>query len=283
MSSGKSQRFPLLFACACLLLLPLASHGQTGTGTSSQKLYGTWYPYHLGNPYTDGLRYEFRYNAATATDEMTVSRVCPGDNRAVIAKASSSIEISENTIHVLKAASDSEPAQGNSVCQISVQPAALNYSLSEDGGGLTITNPGGSPDIVELTRQNPDSGPTSPQALYGTWVSPPLNTKEMQVQTRFVFYSTVEHQDKLRQISICTKGNDTVVSHVDSNVTIDKDRITILENVSHEQPARNFICTASIAAATWHYSLAPGGVAMDVSIGNSKPVKLTREAAGGLN
>jgi len=281
MSSGKTGFSLLLFAYVWVLLLPLAAFGQTAT--ASQKLYGTWYPYHLGNPYTDGLRYEFRNNAATASDEMTVSRACPGDGRAVIAKVSSPVEITEDAIHVLKAASDTEPAQGNNVCQISVQIATLSYSLSEDGTRITITNPGGSPDIIELTRENPDSGPTSSQPLYGTWMSPTLNTKEIQVQTRFVFYSTVEHQDKLRQISICTKGTDTVVSNVDANVTIDKDRITILQTVSHQQPARTFICTSSLAAGTWRYTLAPGAVAMNVSIDGSKPIKLTRQAVGGLN
>lgn len=271
----------LFFAYALLSLLPLTAVGQT-TGYS-QKLLGNWFPNHLGNPNTAGLQYQFRHDAATGADEMIVSRACPGDNRAVTAKAVVPVEISEDTIHVLKHASDVEPAQAGAVCQISLEPGTLSYTASDDGSRITVTNPGGSPDLIELTRQDPASEPASPQTLYGTWLLPPLNSKEMVVQTRFVFYTTAERQEKVRQISVCTKGNESVVSQVDANITIGKDRITFMESVSHQQPANTFICTASIAAGTWRYTLAPGGVAITVSAEGGKPIKLTRESATGLN
>lgn len=279
--SAKAGLSLLSFCYVLLFLLPLAAFGQTGA--SSPKLLGNWYPYQLGNPNTDGLRYEFRHDAVAGTDEMIVSRACPGDRRTITAKAVAPVEISEDTIRVLKQASGVEQGQGGAVCQVSIEPGTLSYTVSEDGSSITITNPGGSPDLLELSRQDPANEPASPQSLYGTWLLPPLNNKEMEVQTRFVFYATAEHQDKVRQISLCTKGNETVVSHVDSNVTIGKDRITFTESVSHQQPATNFICTASISAGTWRYTLAPGGVAMTLSAEGSKPIKLTREAATGLN
>lgn len=273
---------PLLRSCyALIFLLALAVFGQGAA--SPQKLLGNWYPYQLGNPNTDGLRYEFRHDAATSADEMIVTRACPGDQRTITAKAVAPVEILEDTIRVLKHASGVEPAEAGGVCQVSIEPGILSYTASEDGTHITITNPGGSPDLIELSRQDPNNEPSSPQTLYGTWLLPPLNNKEMEVQTRFVFYTTAERQEKVRQISICTKGNETVVAHVDSNVTIAKDRITFMESVSHQQPATTFICTASISAGTWRYTLAPGGVAMTVSAEGGKPIKLTREAATGLN
>jgi len=272
-----------LLSCGCVLasIVPVAILAQEAT--FSQKLYGSWYTYPAGNPNTDPVRHEFRHNSATGNDELVVSRACPDDYRAVTATAVAPIQVSEDTIRVLKSASAVQPLQGTSVCQASVQAGTLSYSFSEDGNRLTITNPGGNPDILELARQDVASKADSPQDLYGTWVLPPLNTKEMQVQTRFVFYSTAERHEKLRQIAVCSKGNDSVVSQVDSEISIGKDQITILETASHDQLYGSFACTSSIAAGTWRYSMGPGGVTMTVSIDGSKPIKLTREAAADLN
>ena len=49
------------------------------TASFATQFYGLWYPYPLGNPNTGSVRYEFHHNAATGKDEMTVTRICPGE------------------------------------------------------------------------------------------------------------------------------------------------------------------------------------------------------------
>ncbi len=121
---------------------------------ASDYLYGTWYSYPLGNPDTDSIRHEFRHNQSTNKDEMIVTRLCPGDYRAVIARAVSPIEVTQSTIRVLKSATDTEKGELNSECKASVESGLWSYTISDDHNRLTITNPGGTPDIMELARQD---------------------------------------------------------------------------------------------------------------------------------
>jgi anti-sigma regulatory factor (Ser/Thr protein kinase) len=55
---------------------------------------------------------------------------------------------------VLKGGSDAQAGEGDLVCRVSVGQIVMSYTLSEDGTRITITNPGGNPDILELARQD---------------------------------------------------------------------------------------------------------------------------------
>jgi len=280
MRGGKILRFLVSFCYVLVLSLP--NTGFTQTATSAQKLYGTWYTYPLGNPETDPVRREFRHNSATGNDELIVARRCAGNFRPAIVKAVSPIEVSEDTIRILKSASDSATAQNKSVCQVSIEAASVSYTLSEDGDRVTITNPGGNPDILELARQDAANEAALPKNLYGTWLLPPVSSKERRVQTRIVFYATADRQ-KVRQIATCSEGNDSAVSHVDSDISIGKDQITVMESASHTQQEGTFLCRSTIKAGTWRYTLAPDGLSLTISINGGKPLKLTREAQPGLD
>jgi len=279
MNSGRCPRL-ILFA-SIVLLLSLAAWSQQAA--VPQSIYGRWYTYPLGNPMTDPVRHEFRHNSTTGADEMVVTRACPYESRVVVAKAVAPIEVSEDSIRVMKGATDSEVLQGTTVCEASITAAMLSYSFSEDGEHLILTNPGGSPDFLELARETKESETPTPQRLYGTWLLPAVNGRDMRVQIRWVFYSTAERQDKVRQIAVCTKGNDSLVSDVDASVRVSKDEIRVLESVSHEQHAGDFSCQANIVAVTWHYMLAPTGLTLTLSTAGSKPMVLTREDESGLN
>ena len=280
MRSGnpRATRFFLLLAA---LLIFLAA-GWSQEPTWSQKFYGTWYTYPLGNPKTDTVRHQFRHDTITNRDEVVVTRQCPVESRVVVAKAASPVEISENTIRVLKSASDEQPTQGTSLCQAAINAGVYDYSFSEDDH-LVLTNPGGNPDYLELAREVKTTGPTTPQMIYGTWLMPLIDGKTMRMQVRWVFYATAEHQDKLRQIAVCNQGNDSLVSHVDSDVTISQEYIKVLEPASHEQHQGAFVCKASILAETWRYTLAPTGVTLTLFVNGAKPIILTREPQSGLN
>jgi hypothetical protein len=269
-----------LSCCVALLLLSISSWAQTAT---APKIYGTWHTYPLGNPSTDPVRHEFRHNSATNSDEMIVTRACAAENRVVVAKAVSPIEITQDTIKVLKTVSDTEPIQGTSSCQADIHAGTLGYSFSDDGEHLILTDPGGNPDILELTPDTNTGEEQVPQRLYGTWLLPPVNGKEMRVQVRWVFYTTAEHQDRVRQIAVCSKGNDSLVTQVDSDINVAGDKIRILQSGSRQQQAGDFICKASLVATTWRYSISSTGLFLTLYTEGAKPLTLTREPKAGLN
>ena len=269
--------------CFCSLLGLVLLVGSVISGAAAQSdfsrpFYGTWYTYPLGNPKTDPIRHEFRHNPTTGKDEMVVTRHCQGNYRSVTARAVATIEISESTIQVLKSASDTQEGEGHSVCLASIEAGVLNYTVSEDGSRITITNPGGNPDILELARQDPATESTLQSRVYGTWrLSPPQSTNG-KVDTRFVFYAGAD-RDKanVRQIVSCWRNPDSLLSQVDSEITISKDEITVLESASHDERLGDFVCTATITAATLHYDISPDGSIMTLSRQGQKPLVLTRE------
>jgi hypothetical protein len=278
MKSG-SLSFILVLAVASVLSVATAAQNLS----YSQKLYGIWYTVPLGNPNTDPLRHEFRHNSMTGDDEMVVSRTCAAEGRTVVARAVSPIQVTEDSIRVLKIASETETIQGATECQASITSGVLGYSFSEDGEHLILTNPGGNPDYLELARDTKASEVSTPQRLYGTWLLPLVNGKEMRVQIRWVFYTTAEHQDKVRQIAVCNRGNDSLVSHVDSEIAVSKDQIKVMQSGTSAQQQGNFVCKASLVAGTWRYTLAPSGVTLTLYAEGAKPLTLTREQEPGLN
>jgi len=244
----------------------------------AQQFYGTWYTYPLGNPNTDPVRHEFRHNPTTGKDEMIVTRLCVGDYRSVTARAVSPIEISENTIRVLKSASDSQEAEGNSVCWANIEAGVWSYTTSEEGNRITITNPGGNPDILELARQDAASEATLPANLLGSWLLPPFDQKDTRIQIRFVFYNSEDsNKGNLRQIMSCSKGGDSLIAQVDSAISVSKDQITIQDSASHEEHDGAFTCKATLTAEILHYVLSPSGEIMTLSKPGEKPLTLTRE------
>lgn len=268
----------LLFGFALLVLLP----GWCQETTHSQELYGTWYTYPAGNPNADPVHRQFRRDKASSRDEIVVIRQCPIESRVVVAKVVSPIEVTEDTIRILRNDSDIEPMQGTTACEASVSAGVFSYSFSEDGH-LVLTNPGGNPDYLELARDEKTSGPAVPRKLYGTWLLPLVEGKTMRMQVRWVFYTTAERQDRLRQITVCNQGNDSLVSHIDTDIGLSDDSVKVLQSVSHQEQQGAFSCEARIEAATWRYSLAPGGMTMTLFSSGAKPVTLTREPQSGLN
>jgi hypothetical protein len=278
-SASKGSR-PFVSLCVTFIL---AGSLWAQDATFAQKLYGKWHTYPVGNPTTDPVKHEFRHNSATGADELLVTRTCIAGTHTVVAKAASPIEVTEDSIQVLKNAADSEALQGTAVCQVTITACIMSYSFSEDGEHLLLTNPGGNPDFVDLEPDTNTKDDPISKRLYGTWLLPAVNGKEMRVQTRWVFYATAERTDKIRQIAVCTKGNDSLVSHVDSDVAFTKDQIKVLQAASHEQVAGDFLCKASLAVGTWNYTLAPSGLTLTLHAEGAKPVTLTRENEAGLN
>ena len=268
---------------SALFLSVLSSNACAQEGAFAQKFYGVWYTYPAGSPVTDPMRHEFRHNKTSGKDEMVVTRACPGDYKSVTAKAVSPIEISENTIQVTRSSFVTQPAQSGSVCEARIDAGIFSYTFSDDATHVTLTNPGGNPDLLELARENTLTESMLPQELYGSWLMPPLNSGNLQVQTRIVFYADADHHEKMRQIAVCSKGSDSVVSHVDADITVQKDKIIIADSASHEEPLATMLCKTTIVAGTWHYVLAPGGVEMTVTVVGSNTMKLTRERGPGLN
>lgn len=265
----------LTFACPAL---------PQDVAPAAQKLYGTWYTYPLGNPFTDPFRHEFRHNPATDKDEMIVTRLCVGDYGTVIAKAVSPIQVTQDKIRVMKNSFDSEPAQGNSYCQASITAGVFGYSFSQDDSHVILTNPGGNPDILELARQDAASQALLPPNLYGTWLLPSHDEEGTHVQIRLVFYSTAESQHgKVRQIATCSKGNNSLISEVNSDIDVTEDKITIVQSASHAERNGPFTCKATITAGTLRYSIAPSGATMTLSSANGHALTLTRERDPGLN
>jgi len=281
MAFGGKAVSTLGFPCLLLFLFSLAAWPQGAA--APQKLYGNWYTYPLGNPNTDPVRREFRHNIASGNDELVVTRSCTDQSRVVTAKAVSPIEISAETIRILKSASDTEPLQGTAVCEASITAGVLGYSFSEDGQHVILTDPGGNPDYLELARVTKESETAAPHRLYGTWLLPPVDGKEMRVQIRWVFYATAERQDKVRQIAVCTKGNDSLVSHVDSEIGLSPDEIKVMQSASNAAREGSFICQASLIAGSWRYTLSPSGLKLTLYPAGAKPMTLTREQEPGLN
>jgi len=256
---------------------------QPATATSDY-LYGTWYSYPLGNPDTDPIRHEFRHNQATNKDEVVVMRICQGDYRAVIARATSPIEVTQSTIRVLKSASDTQKGELNSECKASVEAGLWSYTVSNDHNHLTITNPGGTPDIMELARQDAAASSVLPSNVYGTWSLPIQLDRETQVKIRLVFYSGADPtRGKVRQIATCTKGNDTLVSQAESAILVSADHIQILNSASHVQKAGPFTCKVNITPGTLRYVIAPGGSTMTLTAADGPSLKLTRAPDASLN
>ena len=99
-----------------------------------------------------------------------MTRICQGDYRAVIAKATSPIEVTQSTIRVLKNSSDTQKGELNSECKASIEPGLWSYTVSDDHNRLTITDPGGTPDIIELARQDAAVSSVLPSNVFGTWL-----------------------------------------------------------------------------------------------------------------
>ncbi len=248
------------------------------TASFASQFYGVWCPYPLGNPSTGSVRYEFHHNAATAKDEMTVARTCPGEYRSPVARVVVPVEIAEDNIRVLKGGSDAQAGEGDSVCRVSVEAAVMSYTVSESGTRITITNPGGNPDILELARQDAVHGSLLPTNFYGSWLLPSFDQKDARIQIRFVFYNNADSNNtNIRQVMSCSKGNSSLIAEVESAITVAKDEITILDSASHEERDGAFICKATLSAATLHYVLSPNGEIMTLSKSGDKPLVLTRE------
>lgn len=261
-----------------LLLCSLVSGAAAQKTDFSQPFYGTWYTYPLGNPSTDPLRHEFRHNATTGKDEILVTRRCQGDYRSVTARAVAPIEISESTIQVLKSATDTQEGEGHSVCRASIDAGTWSYTVSEDGSRITITNPGGNPDMLELARQDPAAESVLQSRIFGTWLLSSEGTKDSRVDTRLVFYGGADRtKSNVRQIASCWHGHDSLLSQVDADITIAKDQIAVLESASHDERLGNFVCTAAITAAVLHYEISPDGSIMTLTKPGQKPLVLTRE------
>ena len=250
-----------------------------------QYVYGTWYTYPLGNPATDAVRHQFRHNSSPNKDELIVTRMCQGSYRAVIARAVSPVVITQSTIRVLKAASDTEKGELSSECKISVEPGLWSYTVSDDHARLTITNPGGTPDIIDLARQDASSGAALPSNVYGTWLLPMQTERDTQVQIKLVFYASSDPaKGKVRQIATCSKGNDTMVSQADSEIRVTGDEIKIMSAASHVQRDGPFVCKVTITPGTIHYELSPTGDIMTfTSAQGGGSLKLTRQTNTGLN
>jgi hypothetical protein len=268
----------------CCIALPAPQDSEGAKATASDYLYGTWYASQSGNPDTNSIRHEFRHNQATNKDELVVIRICQGSYRAVIARATSPIEVTQSTIRILKGASDKQSGELNSECKISVDPGLWSYTVSEDHNHLTITNPGGTPDILDLTRQDAAASSLLPSNVYGTWSLPIQLDQKTQVQVQLVFYAGADPtKGKVRQIATCTKGNDTLVSQAESDIRVSPDRIEILNPASHVQKAGPFTCKVTITPGTLRYEIARTGNTMTLTSAEGIPLKLTRAPDASLN
>jgi hypothetical protein len=263
-------------AIATLLTFPLSAQ----TPHSGQSLYGTWYVYPRGNPNTDPLRHQFRHNASTGKDEMIVTRLCPGDYRAVIARVVVPVEISTTSIKIPKSESDTEKVDLNSVCQVGVVAGTMSYTMADTGDQVSITYPGGTPDTFQLVRQDAASEAILPASLYGTWSFPLMMDNGAAVQIKLVFYNSGDSdRGMVRQIATCSKANTKLLSQVDSPIRIVKDQISILKTASHEQQDGPFSCKATITAGTLRFSVSSNGATMSLTKGGERPLVLTRDTS----
>jgi len=264
----------------CLPICSTFSVGQAAEQTpqtDSQYLYGTWYTYPPSNPPTDSLRHEFRHNRATDKDEIVVTHLCQGDYRAVIARATSPIQITPSTIRVLKHSADSQKGELGSECKSSVEPGLWSYTISEDHNRLTITNPGGTPDIVELARQDAATTTLLPSTLYGTWLFPSQNSGDIKKEVRLVFYNNADSvEGKVREMASCVKGNSALASQVEANIRVSADVITILNSASNAQKKGPFTCEVTITSGSLHYVVSPSGSTLKIRGDTGPSMTLTR-------
>jgi hypothetical protein len=278
----------LAAAASCVLVCSGISHAQAAQAAKPQEspaqyLYGTWYSYPPGNPETDPIRHEFRHNRTTDKDEIVVMRLCPGDYRAAIAKATSPVEITSSTIRVLKHAASSEKGEMGSECKSNIEPGLWSYTISDEHDRLTITNPGGTPDLIELARQ--DTGVAQlPSTLYGTWLFPSKNEGDVSKEVRLLFYNDAESvEGKVREIAICRKGNSALTSQVDAKIRVSADVITILNSTSHTEKKGPFTCEVTITSGAIHYSVSPSGSNLKLRSETGASMMLTRDSGAGLN
>ena len=261
-----------------MLAAQTASAAQTPPPSPAQQFYGVWYNFPLGNPKTDPLRHEFRHNATAGRDEMVVSRLCPGDYRSVTAKAVAPIEITEDSVRVLKSVSDTREGEGRSLCRATIEEGVWSYSVSDDGDRITMTNPGGNPDMLVLARQGTDTDPMLLSRVYGTWRMNVDEEKNASVVIRWVFFNGADGKhSNLRQIMSCSRGSDSLLSQVDSAITITKDEITILDSDTHEERDGSLVCRATISPGTLHYAISLDGATMTLSKAGQRARVLTRE------
>jgi hypothetical protein len=269
--------FLVLCAATAVLSAQTASPPQTPSASPAQQFYGIWYNFPLGNPTTDPIRHEFRHNATAGRDEMIVSRLCPGDYRSVTAKAITPVEITEDSVRVLKSVSDSREGEGRSVCRATIEAGVWSYSVSDDDGRITMTNPGGNPDLLVLARQGTETDPMLLTRVYGTWR---MITEKgtTSIVARWVFFNGADGKhSNLRQIVSCSRGSDALLSQVDSAITISKDEIAILDSDTHEERDGPLVCRATISPETLHYAISLDGATMTLSKAGQKPMVLTRE------
>jgi hypothetical protein len=284
-ASAPKRRFHLFLAVPFwLAIFSMISQGQAAQPpktpeSDSQYLYGTWYSYPPGNPQTDSMRHEFRHNRSMDKDEIVVTHLCPGDYRAVIARAASPVQITQSTIRVLKHAADTEKGELGSECKSSIEPGLWSYTISDDHNRLTITNPGGTPDIMELARQDAATTSLLPVTLYGTWLFPSQNSGDVKKEVRLVFYNNADSvEGKVREIATCIKGNSALASQVDANIRVSADVITILNSASNAQKKGPFTCEATITAGSLHYVVSPSGSTMKIRGDTGPSMTLTRGA-----
>jgi hypothetical protein len=265
----------LLLSCALSLMSVPATVAQTAS--FAQQLYGTWYTYPPPKQTKDSVRHEFRHNSETGKDEIIVSHICEGDELAVIARAAAPIEVSQNTIKILQSVSRSEKEADGTVCQASVESGVWGYVLSS-GDRMSITNPAGTPNSFQLARQDLAPEAVLAPSVYGTWLLPLHEERGATVQIKLIFYESADSgRGKIRQISTCSKENDSVVSQADSTFKISKDEISILEAATRLQRNGPISCLATIVPGTLRYVISPEGGTMILSKPGAAPLTLTRE------
>lgn len=267
-----------IVVCFLMWAGAVGAEGQTPSPHPAEQFYGIWYTFPLGNPKTDPVRHEFRHDATSGNDEMVVSRLCPGDYRSVTAKAVTPVEITEDSVRVLKSVSDTREGEGRSICRASIEAGVWSYTVADDGGRITMTNPGGNPDLLVLARQGTEADPMLLSRLYGTWRMNVEAEKDSSVVVRWVFFNSADaKQSNVRQIMSCSRGNDSLLSQVDSAITFTKDEITILDSDTREERDGTLTCRATISPGTLHYTISLDGATMTLSKPGQKPLVLTRE------
>ena len=164
------------------------------------------------------------------------------------------------------------------MCRLSVGADLMGYTISDNNTRVTITDPGGNPDILELVRQDVVNGAVLPTNFYGSWVLPAFDQNDTRIQIRLVFFNNADsNNSSIRQVISCSKGDSSLLAQVDSPISVGKDQITVLESAAHEERDGAFTCKATLAAETLHYSLSPNGAIMTLSKPGEKPLVLTRE------
>jgi hypothetical protein len=276
MNGCKAGIFLLVWCFTQSLIFPSTALAQTPS--FAQRLYGMWYTYPLGNPATDSIRHEFRNNSETGANELVVSTICPGDYLAVISKVTSPIEVSEKTIKVLKSFSHSEKKPDGSECLASIEAGVWNYVISSKGDRISITKPHGSPGSFQLARQDVVPEEIEPPNIFGSWLMPAHLEHGNMVQIKLIFYESADpDQGNIREISSCSKENDSLVAQANSKFKITKDQITILEAASRLERNGPISCEATITPGTLSYVMSADGGSLILSKPDAPPIVLTRE------